>query len=185
MSSMRLFLFTLTLASLIGAGGATAQQPAKAATPAQQLPNGASSISETFGEWTVACRAAEGKKQCGLVHAQGNQQTGQRVFALELGTPKDGKTEGMIWMPFGLKIDTGVIVRVDDKDLVKDLRFLTCVPQGCVVPVSLPTAATDTMKKAKTMTVASLNFSSGEAVTFNIPLEGFAGGTARAAELSK
>jgi invasion protein IalB len=184
MSSLRLFLFTLTLASLIGAGGATAQS-AKAATPAQQLPNGASSISETFGEWTVACRVADGKKQCGLAHAQGNNQTGQRVFALELGTPKDGKTEGMIWMPFGLKLDSGVIVKVDDKDLLQGLRFLTCVPQGCVVPVSLPTVATDTMKKAKTLTIASLNFNSGEVVTFNVPLEGFAGGTARAAELSK
>ncbi len=184
MSSTRLFLFTLTLASLIGAGGATAQQPAKAATP-PQLPNGASTISETYGEWTVNCRVADGQKQCGLAVAQGNTQTGQRVFVLELRTPKDGKTEGTILMPFGLKLDSGVILKVDDKDLGQGLRFSTCVPQGCLVPVSLPTVATDTMKKAKTLTIASLNFNSGEVVAFNVPLEGFAGGTARAAELSK
>jgi invasion protein IalB len=181
MSSLRSFLFTLTLASLVGAGGATAQQAGKPGT----LPNGASSISETFGEWTVACRIADAQKQCGLAHAQGNTQTGQRVFMIELRTPKDGKTEGTILMPFGLKLDSGVVLKVDDKDLSQGLRFSTCIPQGCIVPVSLPTVATDTLKKAKTLTVASLNSSNGEVVAFNVPLEGFAGGTARVAELSK
>jgi invasion protein IalB len=183
MSSLRLFLFAITLASLVGAGGAIAQQ--KPATPAQQLPNGASSISETFGEWTVACRVADGQKQCGIAHAQGNTQTGQRVFMIELRTPKDGKTEGMILMPFGVKLDSGVILKVDDKDLSQGLRFSTCIPQGCLVPVSLPTAATETMKRAKTLTVASLNSGSGEVMAFSVPLEGFAGGTARAVELSR
>jgi invasion protein IalB len=180
MSSLRMFLFTLTLASLVGAGGATAQQ--KPATP---LPNGASTISETYGEWAVNCRFADGQKQCGLAHAQGNTQTGQRVFMIEFRTPKDGKTEGTILMPFGLKLDSGVILKVDDKDLSQGLHFSTCVPQGCIVPVSLPTVATETMKKAKTLTVASLNLSNGEVVAFNVPLEGFAGGTARVVELSR
>jgi invasion protein IalB len=84
-----------------------------------------------------------------------------------------------------LKLDSGVVLKVDDKDLSQGLRFSTCIPQGCIVPVSLPAAATDSMKKAKTLTVASLNSSNGEVVTFSVPLEGFAGGTARVAELSK
>jgi invasion protein IalB len=185
MSSLRLFLFTLTLASLVSVGSVTAQQPGKPAAPAQQLPNGASSINETYGEWTVSCRLADGQKQCALGHAQGNNQTGQRTLLIELRTPKDGKTEGTILMPFGLKLDSGVVLKVDDKDLGQGLHFSTCVPQGCLVPVSLPTAATDTMKKAKMLTVASLNSNSGEVVAFNVPLEGFAGGTARIVELSK
>jgi invasion protein IalB len=184
MSRLRLFLFTFSLASLVGACGATAQQPARAATAAQ-LPNGASSISETYGEWTVNCRIADGQKQCALAHAQGNNQTGQRVFAIELRTPKDGKTEGTILLPFGLKLDSGVVLKLDDKDLGQGLRFSTCLPQGCLVPMSLPAAATEAMKKSKTLTVASLNSNSGEVVTFNVPLEGFVGGTARIAELSK
>jgi invasion protein IalB len=192
MSSLRVFLFIVTLASLVGADAAIAQQPGaapgaaqKAATPAQQLPNGASSINETYGEWAVNCRLVEGQKQCALAHAQGNSQTGQRVFAVELRTPKDGKTEGTILMPFGLKLDTGVLLKLDDKDLGQGLHFSTCVPQGCLVPVSLPTAATDAMKKGKTLTLASLNLNGGDAVAFNVPLEGFAAATARVVELGK
>jgi invasion protein IalB len=186
MPSLRSFLITFTLASLAGAGGAAAQQPAKAATPpGQQLPNGASSISETYGELTVNCRLLEGQKQCLLAHAQGNSQTGQRYFALELKTPKDGKTEGTILMPFGLKLDSGVVLKLDDKDLNQGLHFSTCLPQGCLVPVSLPAATTDAMKKGKTLTVASLNQANGEVVTFNVPLDGFAAATARVADLSK
>jgi invasion protein IalB len=184
MSSLRLFFSILTLASLAGAGGATAQQPAKAATPAQ-LPNGASSINETYGELTVNCRLIDGQKQCLLAHVQGNSQTGQRVFALELKSPKDGKTEGTILMPFGLKLDSGVVLKLDEKDLGQGLHFSTCLPQGCLVPVSLPTTATDAMKKGKTLTVASLNQANGELVAFNVPLDGFAAATARVAELGK
>jgi invasion protein IalB len=184
MSSLRLSLLILTLASLAGAGGAAAQQPAKAAT-AVQLPNGASSISETYGELSVNCRLVEGQKQCQIAHAQANSQTGQRVFALELKTPKDGKTEGTLLMPFGLKLDSGVVLKLDDKDLGQGLHFSTCLPQGCLVPVSLPTVATEAMKKGKTLTVASLNQSNGEVVAFNVPLEGFAAATARVVDLSK
>jgi invasion protein IalB len=188
MSSLRLFLLALALASALGAADVIAQQQPdarKTAAPAQQLPNGASSISESYGEWTVNCRLVDGQKQCLLAHAQGNSQTGQRVFAIELRTPKDGKTEGTILMPFGLKLDSGAILKLDDKDLGQGLHFSTCVPQGCLVPVSFPVVATDAMKKAKVLTVASLNLNSGEVVAFNVPLEGFAGANARIAELGK
>jgi len=148
-------------------------------TPAAQLPNGASSINETYGDWTVDCRIADSQKQCVLSQAQGNNQTGQRTFAIELRMPKDGKTDGTILMPFGLRLDAGAILKLDDQSLGQGLRFSTCVPQGCLLPVSLPTVATDAMKQAKHLTVASLSISSGEAVTFNVSLNGFAAALAR------
>jgi hypothetical protein len=44
---------------------AQAQQPAvqQPATPTATLPNGASSVNETFGDWTVDCRIVERRKQ--------------------------------------------------------------------------------------------------------------------------
>jgi invasion protein IalB len=175
MSSVRLFLFVITLVATLGAD----------CVLAQQLPNGASSISETYNEWTVSCRLADGHKQCLLAHTQANNQTGQRVFAIELRPPKDGKIEGTLLMPFGLKLDSGATLKLDDKDLAQGLHFSTCVPQGCLVPLSLPTGAINAMKKAKMLTVASLNLTSGDAIAFNVPLEGFAAATARVAELAK
>ncbi|GAB1715846.1 MAG: invasion protein [Nitrobacter sp.] len=158
------------------------QQPAG---PAATLPNGASSINETYGDWTVDCRIADRRKQCLLSQAQGNKETGQRVFAIELHPPKDGKTEGTILMPFGLNLDAGAVLKLDGKDLGKGLRFSTCVPQGCLLPVSFPTVATEAMRKGTKLVVASLNLSSNEAVTFNVSLNGFGAALARTTDLAR
>lgn len=202
MSRMRLFLFTglLVTIGLLGAilstdGAAAAQlrgstrtaagQKLAAQTPAASLPNGATSINETYGDWIVDCRVLEGQKQCMLLQAQGNTRTKQRIFEIQLRAPKGGKTEGTILMPFGLKLDNGAILTLDDKDLGQPLRFSTCMPQGCLLPVSFPMATIDSMKKAKTLSVASLNVANGEVVAFRVSLQGFAAAAARVAELSR
>ena len=180
----------LTLAAAIATAtmtAAQAQQPAvqQPATPAATLPNGASSVNETFGDWTVDCRIVERRKQCLLSQAQGNKETGRRVYAIELNPAMGGKIEGTILMPFGLNLDAGAVLKLDDKDLGKGLRFSTCVPQGCLLPVNFPAAATDAMRKGTKLVIASLNLSSNEALAFNVSLNGFGPAMARATELAK
>jgi invasion protein IalB len=160
----------------------TVQQPAGAAAA---LPNGASSINEVYGEWTVDCRIIDRQKQCVLSQVQGNRETGQRRFAIELRSPKDGKTEGTVVMPFGLNLDAGALLKLDDKDLGKGVRFSTCVPQGCLLPISFPTVATDAMRKGSKLVVASLNQSTNEPVTFTVSLDGFSAALTRTIELAK
>lgn len=86
-------------------------------------------------------------------------------------------------MPFGLALDTGALMKFDDRDLRQGLRFSTCVPQGCLLPVSFPATTTDAMKSAKTLTIASLNIASGQPVTFNVSLNGLAAALERIIEL--
>lgn len=167
-----------------------ARAPAPAAQqqqtgPAAMLPNGASSINETYGDWTVDCRIVDQQKQCALSQAQGNKETGQRRFAIELRPPRDGKTEGTVLMPFGLNLDAGALLKLDDNDLGKGVRFSTCVPQGCLLPVSFPTVAIDAMRKGTKFVVASLNLSSNEPVTFTVSLNGFSAALTRTSELAK
>lgn len=161
---------------------ATAQAPA--ATPASpnvsqpaavtaRLPNGATAVNEVYGDWTVDCRINDGQKLCVLSQSQGDSRTNQRVFAIELRAPKDGRAEGTILMPFGLKLENGAVLKLDEKDLGQGLRFSTCVPSGCLLPVSFPTVATDAMKGGKTLTAAALNLSNSDVVSFNIALNGF------------
>lgn len=161
-------------------GAVTAGQPAPSTA---SLPNGASAITENFGDWTVECRITDGRKLCALAQSQGNTQTNQRVFAIELRPPQDGRTEGTILMPFGMKLDNGAVLRLDDKDLGQGLRFSTCYPQGCLLPISFPTVATDAMKTGKTLTAAALNLSNGDPIAFNISLNGFAAALARISQL--
>lgn len=165
------------------------QQPAAKtdrATPAVSLPNGASSINENFGDWTVACSIAEGRKVCVMSQTQGDKQTGQRIFAVELQTPKDGKTDGVLLLPFGLKLDDGVKLKIDEQNLGQGARFSTCYQQGCIVPVSSPTVATDAMMKGTALIITATNVAGGaEVPTFKVSLNGFTAALNRAAELAK
>lgn len=182
---MLAFVVVAMIPSAIATGQTRPAAPTASQPTGPQLPNGASSINETYGDWTVDCRIADGQKRCVLSQAQGNKQTGERIFAIELRTPRDGKTEGTILMPFGVNLDSGAILKLDDKDLGKGLRFSTCVPQGCLLPVSFPTVATDAMRKSTKLVVASLNLSNGEAVTFNVSLNGFNAALDRISQLGR
>jgi invasion protein IalB len=114
-----------------------------------------------------------------------NSQSGQRSFAIELQAPRDGKTEGMLILPFGLALGQGVKIMLEDKPLGQTTPFSTCMPTGCIAPVSLPTAAVDSVKKAKTMAVTAMPFDRIEPVVFPITLDGFAQALDRVAGLAK
>ncbi|MEN5083308.1 invasion associated locus B family protein [Bosea sp. TWI1241] len=163
----------------------TAQAVAQPESAASGLPNGATAINEVFGDWTVDCRMADGKRSCSLSQAQGDSRTNQRVFAIELRTPREDRAEGTILMPFGVKLENGAVLKLDDKDLGQGLRFSTCVPAGCLLPISFPKVATDAMKAGKTLTAAALNLSSGEVVSFNIALNGFGAALDRLVQLDR
>ena len=157
------------------------QPAAQAAT----LPNGASAINETYGDWTVDCRIVERQRLCVLLQSQGNSQTGPRVFAIELRAPRDGRAEGTILFPFGMKLENGAVLRLDDKDLGQGLRFSPCLAQGCLLPISFTTVATDAMKAGKALTVAALNLSNNEPISFNVSLGGFGAALDRIAQIDK
>ncbi len=50
-------------------------QQTKASDAKASLPNGATSINETFGDWAVSCAIADNRKTCALSQQQGNSQT--------------------------------------------------------------------------------------------------------------
>ena len=145
------------------------------------LPNGASQLSETYGDWTLNC--STGTKSCTLSQALVNKE-GQRAFLIELRVAKDGTSEGTILMPFGLKMEAGVLLKLDDKDMGQGLRFSTCIAQGCVLPVNFPIAGMNAIRNGKTLAVGALNVSDGQLVTFSISLNGFAVAVDRAIQLA-
>ena len=145
------------------------------------LPNGASQLSETYGDWTLNC--STGMKACTLSQALVNKE-GQRAFLIELRVARDGASEGTILMPFGLKLEAGVLLKLDDKNLGQGLRFSTCVAQGCVLPVTFPIAGMNAIRHGKALAVGALNMSDGQLMTFSVSLNGFAVAVDRAIQLA-
>ncbi len=157
----------------------TVLEPA-AASGSAQWPAGASSVSESYGDWTMNCNRAEARTDCVIIQSQGDRRTGKRLFSIELRPPKDGKSEGLILMPFGLQIEPGVSFKLDDRQLGKGAPFSFCVSDGCLVPISLPTLATDTMKTATNLTISATKPDAKEPTIITVPLSGFAAAFARA-----
>ncbi|BAU91966.1 invasion associated locus B family protein [Methylorubrum populi] len=157
----------------------TVLEPA-AASGSAQWPAGASSVSESYGDWTMNCNRAEARTDCVIIQSQGDRRTGKRLFSFELRPPKEGKSEGLILMPFGLQIEPGVSFKLDDRQLGKGAPFSFCVTDGCLVPVSLPTLATDTMKTATNLTISATKPDAKEPTIITVPLSGFAAAFARA-----
>lgn len=155
-------------------------EPAAASSGPAQWPAGARSVSESYGDWTMNCNREEARTDCVIIQSQGDRRTGKRLFSIELRTPKDGQAEGLILMPFGLQIEPGVTFKLDDRALGKGAPFSTCVTDGCLVPISLPTLATDTMKSAQNLTVTAKKPDVAEPTVITIPLSGFAAAFARA-----
>ncbi|AWN36985.1 invasion associated locus B family protein [Methylobacterium radiodurans] len=162
-----------------------AEKPADAKPEAAPAvwPAGADTVSETYGEWTTNCARAEARTSCLVTQSQGDRQSGRRQFVFELRTPQEGRAEGLILMPFGLNIETGVTFKLDESVLGKGAPYTTCTSEGCLVPISFPTLATDAMKTAKALVVNAQKANSSETVTITLPLGGFNAAFARATAL--
>lgn len=160
----------------------TLLEPAAADGPSP-WPNGARSVSESYGDWTMNCTREGATTDCVVIQSQGDRRTGRRQFSIELRVPKDGRAEGLILMPFGLQIESGVTFKLDDRSLGKGAPYSYCIADGCLVPISLPTVATDAMKTAQSLTVSATKPDAKEPTVISAPLSGFAAAFARSIAL--
>ncbi len=161
-----------------------AAQSAQAATAAESLPNGASSVQETFQDWQVACVQQGPAKRCSLAQQQIDQQSRQRVLAVEL-TPAAGKAQGILILPFGLAFEKGATLQVDDGAVGQPLRFQTCIPGGCIVPVTFEGAALSGLRQGTTLKIKAASVDGNKDTTFSVSLKGFGPAFDRTAALLK
>jgi invasion protein IalB len=157
---------------------------APAAAMAAGLPGGASSLDETHGDWIVHCEMQSADAvSCVMRQQQVEKSSGQRVLAIEL-RPSGGALVGTLVMPFGLALDAGVALNVDDKPPLPTARFRTCLPGGCIVEIKLGPDVLAAFRSGTVLHVAA-TADGGKQAAFTISLKGFSGAQDRAAELLK
>jgi invasion protein IalB len=156
--------------------------PALAEDTAAPLPGGASSLQETYRDWRVACAADAKAKRCALSQQQ-TQPDGQRILAIELVPAAEGQVTGTLVLPFGLQLDAGVALAVDDQPAAPPSRFSTCLPAGCLVPLAfdLPTLAA--LRAGSSLKLAA-KANDGQDVALSISLAGLAPALDRLASLA-
>lgn len=157
-------------------------QPGAQNVAGASLPGGASSLNETYKDWRVGCVQGH-LKRCVVSQVQA-QQNGQRVLAIELNAPSGNAVSGTLVMPFGLALESGVGFQIDDKPAMQPTRFRTCMPGGCLVPVSFD-APTLVALRAGTVLKIKAVADGGAAAPFSIPLQGLAAALDRVGALSR
>ncbi|QDC03101.1 invasion associated locus B family protein [Mesorhizobium sp. 8] len=150
--------------------------PAIAQEAASKLPGGASSLQETYQDWSLSCQGTP-KTVCGISQQQ-MQQNGQRVLAIELRRSADGGLSGNLVLPFGLSLDAGAALQVDAAAPQKPVRFSTCLPAGCLVPLTFDAEEAAVLKNGTALKV-NVQSSDAKQVTLSISLKGLAAAIAR------
>lgn len=154
-------------------------------TPAPSaLPGGAASLNETHGDWTVSCRMEQGAKLCALSQALADTNSGERVLAVELSTPALDQIEGMLLLPFGLRLSDGVTLKVDTNPLGAARPFLTCIASGCLVPLAFTASEISAMRAGEAMTISGARADADQPVELTVSLAGFSVASNRSVELS-
>jgi invasion protein IalB len=151
----------------------TVAQTARSEDAAPSLPGGASSLQETYQDWRLACQNAQPKPLCSVSQEQA-QQNGQRVLAVELVAAGKDTLTGNLILPFGLMLDAGVALQVDDGQAGKPLRFSTCVPGGCIVPLKFDAAYVAKLRAGTSLHLKSKSMD-GKDVALAVSLKGLPG----------
>ncbi len=110
-------------------------------------------------------------------------QTGQRVLTAELRNA-GGKVEGVLLMPFGLDLAKGASLKIDEA-AGPNLAFSTCLPQGCLAPISFDAKQVAALKAGANINVTTTALSPSQPVAFKISLKGFGAALDRITTLTK
>ena len=160
-----------------------------AAPPTSSLPGGASSLQENYQDWGVVCAQQPGAngqpsgKRCAMTQQQVNQQGGQRILAAEL-KPAGANVEATLFLPFGLALDKGVTLQIDDGQVTQPYRFRTCLPAGCLVQLTFDAGYMTALQKGAALKIKAIADTGAEA-PFSLSLKGFGAASARLTALSK
>lgn len=151
------------------------------------LPGGASTLRESYGDWIVSCavRKVNGAagKACVLAQEQVDRRSKQRVLAIEL-RPKSAGADGTLALPFGLALEKGISLQIDEGQALPELTFRTCVPTGCLASVNLNGNAISSLRKGKSLGI-NVVADGGREMKFAISLNGFSGALDRTITLLK
>ena len=153
------------------------------AAAAQGLPGGASALSETHGDWAVSCRGSENDITCSMSQRHVRDESRQLVLAIELHPQGPDAANGIILLPFGLRLADGVMLAIDEEAQIATLPFSTCLPSGCIVRISLETDTVAALREGDKLNIVTTADDGGEAVQLDVSLNGFTSALQRIAAL--
>ncbi|MGX9425460.1 MULTISPECIES: invasion associated locus B family protein [Bradyrhizobium] len=136
------------------------------------LPGGSSSLQESFENWTVRCAATDKGRVCNAQQQQRHRETNQLVLAVELTTNANGVLNGLVVLPFGLRLADGAVLQIDDQPPSSAIAFSTCLPVGCLIPLSFDKTMIGVLRAGTVLKVGATTNEEGKKIALSVSLKG-------------
>ncbi|MXV43591.1 invasion associated locus B family protein [Saccharibacter sp. 17.LH.SD] len=150
----------------LGVMSALALCVSQGAEAASSFPNGSTSLTEAYHDWSLSCHVENEKKQCVVSQQAFDSKTRQRFFSIQF-RPQGEQIRGVALLPFGLDLPRGMTLITDGLPVGDIYSFTTCLPEGCVVPLDLDEGQLGGLVKSKK---AALSFTSISGQVMKLPL---------------
>lgn len=147
-------------------------------------PDGVSAVPETFGVWTVSRALRNGKWVAAVTQHKTARGPQKAAVAIDIVPVGNGRATGMLILPFGLRLATGVSLKVDSQRVSYAFPFATALPIGCMAALDLDEALIGSLRAGSVLKIAAGLYETGRTAVFQLSLEGFVSAYARAIELS-
>lgn len=133
--------------------------------PAQSQKNGEDA-------WVHRC-SEEDTSRCEIAQRLSETESGKRVveFVITDTTGEDGRHRGLVILPLGVAVQTGLNLKVDDGQTYS-FSVNHCLPNGCFALLNFPEELIKEMKRGNTATLNMRTFQ-GQAVNVDLSLTGF------------
>ena len=171
MHLMDLRSLALRLAFVGGLGASALGLPGAPAFSQQaSLPNGATSLAETYEDWKLSCALQNNQRAC-MISQDQLQQNGQRLLAVEIDANAGSTANATFLLPFGILFAQGVTPQIDEAKPLSPVAFRTCLPNGCIATFAVDAA---TLKRLRAGTSLKLQVTTAAEtpLSFTVSLKG-------------
>ena len=127
---------------------------------------------EVFSDWKVSCGKDSARSTCVLSTIADGGTDWPRMEVVELQSGPDG-LNGFLLFPFGLALNNGATLAVDGGSVSDPIRFRTCLPQGCILPLVLEAREVDIWRRGEVLNAYVVTLAGDRVLNFTVSLDGF------------
>jgi len=113
---------------------------------------GATTVSESYGDWTMTCVRPREQVACVVAHSWVDLKFGRHAFGVELKPLRGSHAESVV-TPFGLALEPGITFKLDEQVLGKGAPYSNCTGESCLVLINFPMVGADAMRTDRMLTV--------------------------------
>ena len=123
---------------------------------------GVGALPERYQDWQVVCQPKDGAEgqhmQCFARQQALDTHTHSRVMSIRL-EPDGVQVRGLATVPFGLDLVRGLTLTNASQPVGDSYSFSTCLPTGCLVPLSFDDQQWSSLLKEKKAVFTAMTFS--------------------------